>query len=239
MAPRPCAGAGAPSSRSTRAVCPSRGKNSTTASSESATSAGAPNVATVLNIESSPCGVRKRSGTMASNGFSFSCGSSPKGAAGSRSGGPAGPGPYSYPRISSSYSAPVPTAASDNAPLLRKVLRIDGAATAVMGVLLVAGSSVVGELTGMPVAFGSGIFQLGGAAALALIAGHPSIPRGLGRAVVCVNAASCAGCAVLAFSGLLPLTGFGVAFMLVGAVVVAVFADLEHLGLRRMTPARH
>ncbi|MEC4015237.1 hypothetical protein [Streptomyces sp. H27-D2] len=124
----------------------------------------------------------------------------------------------------------------DTARLLRTVLRIDSASTAVMAVFLIAASGLLSSPTGMPMALSVafGIYQLGGAAALALIAGYPTIPRGLGWAVIAVNVLSSVGCLILAFTGFAPLTGLGVAFMLAGAVVVAVFAELELIGLRRM-----
>ncbi|MGP3949459.1 hypothetical protein [Streptomyces sp. 7N604] len=132
--------------------------------------------------------------------------------------------------------ATAPVVDGDAARLLRTVLRIDSASTAVMAVVLIAASGALTSPTGMPVAMsvGFGLYQLGGAAALALIAGYPAIPRGLAWTVIAVNALSCIGCLVLAFGDLAPLTGLGVAFLIVGAVVVAVFAELEFIGLRRM-----
>jgi hypothetical protein len=52
-------------------------------------------------------------------------------------------------------------------------------------------------------------------------------------AVIGVNVVSALALVVLAFSGLLELTGLGVAFLLIGAVWVAVFAVLEVRGMRR------
>ncbi len=41
----------------------------------------------------------------------------------------------------------------------------------------------------------------------------------------------------VAYGGLVPLTGFGTAFMLTGAGVVTAYAALENTGLRRLTAA--
>ncbi|GGX47870.1 hypothetical protein [Streptomyces chryseus] len=127
----------------------------------------------------------------------------------------------------------------DTARLLRLVLRVDSVSTAVMGVVLIAAVGPLGSATGMPVAFSVGfaIYQLGGAAALALVAGYPVIPSGLVWAVIAVNALSAVACVVVAFGDMVPLTGFGVVFMLAGALIVAVYAALEYAGLRRMTVA--
>ncbi|MFD7432923.1 hypothetical protein ACFV6Z_38560 [Streptomyces sp. NPDC059818] len=122
---------------------------------------------------------------------------------------------------------------------LRLVLRVDSVSTAVMAAALIAASGPLGAATGMPVAFsvGFGLYQLGGAAALALIAGYPAIPAGLVWAVIGVNLCSAVACLVVAATDFVPLTGFGVVFMLIGALVVAVYAVLEYAGLRRMTAA--
>jgi hypothetical protein len=118
---------------------------------------------------------------------------------------------------------------------LRTVLRVDGWSTAVFGaVLLAAGRPLVGVL-GLPLAWSVpfGVAMLGGAAALGLIAGYPSVPVRYTALVVAGNALSCAALVVLAFAGVLPLTGLGVVFLLSGAAVVAVYAGLEFLALRR------
>ncbi|MEU2390270.1 hypothetical protein [Streptomyces sp. NPDC007369] len=132
---------------------------------------------------------------------------------------------------------PATQQASDR--FLRLVLRIDSASTAVMAAVLIAASGPLGSVTGMPVAFSSGfgIYQLGGAAALALIAGYPVIPAGLVMAVIGVNLGSAVACLVVAAGDFIPLTGFGIVFMLIGAVIVAVYAALEWAGLRRITAA--
>lgn len=78
-----------------------------------------------------------------------------------------------------------------------------------------------------------GVAMLGGALALLLIAGSPGIPFRQACGVVGVNALSAVGMVVLTVSGLIELTGLGVAFMVVGATVVAVFAAVEFVGLRR------
>ncbi|MFE6980940.1 hypothetical protein [Streptomyces griseus] len=129
--------------------------------------------------------------------------------------------------------------ARDAARLLRLVLRVDGVSTAVMGVVLIAAAAPLGSATGMPVAFAVafGIFQIGGAACLALIAGYPVIPPALARTVVAVNGVCAVGCVVIAFADFVPLNGFGTVFLLIGAVIVTVYTALQYTGLRRMTAA--
>ncbi|MEU7228337.1 hypothetical protein [Streptomyces chrestomyceticus] len=130
---------------------------------------------------------------------------------------------------------PARPAAAAGVGLLRKVLRIDSWSTAAFGVFLLAGSKALSAPLGLPATWSVpfGVAMLGGAAALALIAGYPHIPTGPATAVIAGNALSCVAMLLLAFSGLLPLTGLGIAFLAVGAVVVAVYAVVEFVGLRR------
>ncbi|MFH8345666.1 hypothetical protein [Streptomyces sp. NPDC018045] len=127
---------------------------------------------------------------------------------------------------------PAPATGPD---LLRKVLRIDGWSTAAFGVLMLAGGKPLSAPLGIPTAWSTpiGLAMPGGAAALALIAGCPRIPIGPTTAVIAGNTLSSAALLLLTLSHLLPLTPLGTAFLLIGAVVVAVYAALEYVGLRR------
>ncbi|MGX1881551.1 hypothetical protein [Streptomyces sp. NPDC055287] len=118
---------------------------------------------------------------------------------------------------------------------LRTSLRVDSWSTAAFGVVLLAGGNWLSGPLGLPVTWSVpfGIAMLGGAAALALIAGAPRIPSRPVMAVAVGNALSCVALLLIAFTGVVPLTGLGIAFMVVGAVVVAVFAGLEYAGHRR------
>ncbi|MEU2956712.1 hypothetical protein [Streptomyces sp. SID1034] len=117
---------------------------------------------------------------------------------------------------------------------LRTILRVDGWSTAVFGVVLLACGRPLSEPLGLPVTWSVpfGIAMLGGAGALALIAGYPHVPRRLVVTVLVANALSCAALVVLACTDVVPLTGWGRAFMVVGAVVVMAFAELEYVALR-------
>ncbi len=129
------------------------------------------------------------------------------------------------------------TTTTDQAELLRKVLRADAATSAGLGVVLAAASVPLGGLLGLstPLVICAGIALLFGGAALGLLAGYPWIPTALARAVLAVNSLFAVGLLLLALLDPLALTGAGTAFAIAGAVIVAAFADLEFLGLRRMT----
>ncbi|MFJ6569698.1 hypothetical protein ACIQNU_19965 [Streptomyces sp. NPDC091292] len=136
-------------------------------------------------------------------------------------------------------TAPRPAAGTAASDLLRTTLRVDSWSTAVFGVILLAGGAWLSDPLGLPTTWSVpfGIAMLGGAAALALIAGHPRIPPRLGATVVVGNTLSCVAMLVLTFTDAIPLTGLGTTFMVVGAVVVAAFADVEFIGLRRLQAA--
>ncbi|MBF6331198.1 hypothetical protein [Nocardia transvalensis] len=118
---------------------------------------------------------------------------------------------------------------------LRTALRVDGWSTGAFGIVMLACARLLRDPLGLPTAWSIpfGVAMLGGAAALLLIAGYPEIPDALAITVVAANLLSGLGMAVLAFLDVIPLTGWGTAFLLVGAAVVVLFADLEYLAYRR------
>ncbi|WP_067855196.1 hypothetical protein [Nocardia shimofusensis] len=130
---------------------------------------------------------------------------------------------------------PAPVTMSAGTTFLRTMLRVDGWGTGGFGVVLLAAGPVLRDPLGLPTAWSIpfGVAMLGGAAALLLIAGYPDIPRNLAITVVAANALSAVAMLALVLVGAVPLTGWGTAFMLIGAAVVAVFAGLELIGLRR------
>ncbi|UED84196.1 hypothetical protein [Streptomyces profundus] len=132
----------------------------------------------------------------------------------------------------STYTAVHATSGSS----LRTVLRVDGVSTMLFGVLLVAGGSLLSDPLGLPVRWSLplGIGMLAGAALLLWIAARPSVSPGLALTVTVGNGVCAIGMVALAVSGVIDLTGLGVAFMLVGALVVAVFTEFEYLGYRQV-----
>lgn len=130
-------------------------------------------------------------------------------------------------------TTPAPSTRDD---LLRRVLRVDGWGTGAFGILMLAAAAPLRDPLGLPTSWSIpfGVAMVGGGLVLLLIAGYPVISRRYATAVVAVNTVSVLGMLVLAASGLLPLTAAGVVFLLAGAAVVAVFAAVESLGLRRM-----
>ncbi|MEV0646595.1 hypothetical protein AB0I28_15155 [Phytomonospora sp. NPDC050363] len=131
---------------------------------------------------------------------------------------------------------PDTSALADGTRFLRTVIRLDAVVTGLAGLMLLAtGLGAVENLSGIPLAFqtGGGAFLIAFAAGGLVLASRPRIPRGLVWAMVVVNAVWVVDCAVVLVADLMPLTAFGLVMMIGQAVVVAVFAELEYIGLRK------
>lgn len=130
-----------------------------------------------------------------------------------------------------------PARTADGGRLLRLALRIDATASGALGVLGVAAAPLLADLLGAPapVLFGVGVFFVVFAAALLVLASRRSIPRPAAWTVVLGNAVWAAGSVVAAIVAAGTLTGLGVGVVLAQAAAVALFADLQWMGLRRLT----
>jgi hypothetical protein len=89
----------------------------------------------------------------------------------------------------------------------------------------------LGPTTGM--LRGAGAFLVAYAVVLVLIAARPTIPRPAAWAVVIGNGAWVLGSIGAVVAGRDTFTTLGVAMVLAQAAAVAVFADLQWVGLRR------
>jgi len=120
-------------------------------------------------------------------------------------------------------------------PLLHRALGLDAAASAAMAALLTVGASALSEPLGLPTALlrGVGVALLPWVALLAWTLTRSHLPRGLGLAVVAGNLLWVTASGWILVSGLVSPTGLGLAFVIAQAAAVAVFADLQALGLRR------
>lgn len=119
---------------------------------------------------------------------------------------------------------------------LRGVLRLDAFACAGFGLLLAAGAPLADRFLGLEPAWAVpfGVYLLGCAVALGLVAGYPDLVRGQVIGVVANNVLAAAAMAALPFTGLVDLTWAGYALMIGGAALVAVFAVAEEAGLKRL-----
>jgi hypothetical protein len=127
---------------------------------------------------------------------------------------------------------------SDDTSFLRRSLQLDGVASGLCGVLLLAGGGPVSTLMGLA---GAGIARMVGAllvlyaAALLWSGARARVSRGGALTAVVLNAAWVAGSAALILAG--PLTALGNLAVAAVAAAVLLFAILEAVGLTRLRQA--
>ena len=119
--------------------------------------------------------------------------------------------------------------------LLRFALRLDAIATAVTGALMLFFSTDLEALLQLPATLlaGAGAFCLLYAMVVWTLAQREALPRWAVWTVIVGNALWAIDCAALSFIGLVSPSTLGIGFLLMQAVVVAGFAELQYVGLRR------
>jgi hypothetical protein len=118
---------------------------------------------------------------------------------------------------------------------LRRVLAIDAAASAVMGVGLLLLASSVAPLLNLPaeLLFEAGVVLLPFAAFVAYLATRERPSRIGVRTVIALNALWTIDSIALLLTDWVAPNALGYGFVIVQAIVVGVFAELEYLGLRK------
>lgn len=119
--------------------------------------------------------------------------------------------------------------------LLRFALRADAAATGVVGVAGVFAARQMAALTGLTALqeYAVAAFCVLYGAAVYFLSALPDVRRA-GIGVVAANVMCTIAAVSVVETGVLPLTGFGVAAVLASAVYTAFFALLQYRGLRRL-----
>lgn len=119
---------------------------------------------------------------------------------------------------------------------LRRVLALDAASCALLGLLLVLDGAALSPLFGLGerLLFGAGLLLLPVAAFIAWLASRPSPPSLLVWLVIVGNIAWTAESFLLVATESGRITALGMAFVAAQAVAVLVVALLEYAGLRRM-----
>jgi hypothetical protein len=124
------------------------------------------------------------------------------------------------------------TTSSDS--LLRMAMRVDAVLSGLCGVVLMAAAGPVSRFTGFSKAaeFGTGAVFVGYAVVVFLAAGLQRV-RTAGIATAVANVVFTAAAVIAVIE--LDLTTAGVVLTLASAVYTLVFADLQYLGVRRIT----
>jgi len=120
-------------------------------------------------------------------------------------------------------------------PFLRWVLLTDAAVSGASGLLMTFIAGPLASLLNVPEAllFYAGLVLFPYAAFVAYLAHREVVLRSAVWAAIVLNVLWAADCMLLAFGGWLEPSTLGYAFILMQAIVVAVFAELQYAGLRR------
>jgi hypothetical protein len=120
-------------------------------------------------------------------------------------------------------------------PFLRLALLLDAGVTGATGLLMAILSTLLGEFLQLPssLLLFAGLFLLPYAGALVYLSRRDTLPRWAVWAVVVTNVAWAVDCVLLAFSGWVSPTLLGYGFILMQAIVVIAFAELQYVGMRR------
>jgi hypothetical protein len=125
---------------------------------------------------------------------------------------------------------------SDPVAFLRRALGLDALASGATGLLLLLGADLLAPFFAVPKEFLTlaGTILVPYAVVVALVATRPVPPRLAVWAIVVVNALWVIESFAVIFAGAVSPNALGVTFIVAQAVVVALFAELEVLGLRRL-----
>lgn len=122
-----------------------------------------------------------------------------------------------------------------NTPFLRNVLLLDAIVSGAAGVLMAGGAFILAPLLQLPqsVLVWAGLALLPWTALLLVLARRAALSRIALIDVIAINALWVAASLGLLVSGLVAPNILGYAFVIAQALAVAVFAELQFIGLRR------
>jgi hypothetical protein len=118
---------------------------------------------------------------------------------------------------------------------LRYALLADAIASGATGLLLIAGAGFLAGLLGLPTALmrAAGVLLVPYVAFVAFVATRETTSRAAVQVVIACNAVWAAASMLLLVTDYVAPTGLGTAFVIAQAAVVAVFGELQFVGLRR------
>lgn len=119
---------------------------------------------------------------------------------------------------------------------LRDVLYADAATSALCGLVLSAGDASLSHLLGVPrpLLYYSGLSLFPFAALVTFVATRENLSRAGVWMILALNVLWAIDSVLLLFTGWIAPTTAGYAFIAAQAVAVAVFAEFQYVGLRRM-----
>jgi len=120
-------------------------------------------------------------------------------------------------------------------PFLRRALLADALISGATGLLMLIGANVLASILGLPEALlrYAGLVLLPYGALVAYVATREQLRRWAVWAVIIANAIWAVDSIILLLSGWLTPNALGYAFIIFQALVVAAFAEIQYIGLRR------
>ncbi|MDJ1160114.1 hypothetical protein QNA08_18030 [Chelatococcus sp. SYSU_G07232] len=127
----------------------------------------------------------------------------------------------------------------DTPNFLRRVLFADAATSTIAGLVMLAGADVLAGPPGLPAALlrHAGLALLPFAAFVAVAAARRRLSRAAVWVIIACNGLWAAESLLLIAGGWIVPNIWGQAFVVAQALVVALFAEAEFIGLRRSAPA--
>ena len=118
---------------------------------------------------------------------------------------------------------------------LRYALLADAVASGATALLLIAGADLLTGLLGLPVALmrESGLLLVPYVALVAYVGTREHMSRSAVKAIIALNAVWTAASLLLLVTDYVAPTALGIAFVIAQAGAVALFAELQFIGLRR------
>ncbi|MFC0241550.1 hypothetical protein [Rhodopseudomonas telluris] len=123
--------------------------------------------------------------------------------------------------------------------LLRRALQADALVSGAMALLLVTGAGALAPMLALPqpLLLETGLFLIAYAAFVGWLGTRAALQRPLVLLVIIGNALwTLASIALLLSSAVAP-NGVGIAFVVIQAIAVGVFAELQYMGLKRSRSA--
>jgi hypothetical protein len=122
---------------------------------------------------------------------------------------------------------------------LRNAILLDAIASGATSLLLVAGAGLLDGLLGLPVALlrEAGLVLIPYVAFVAWVATRETVAIVAVWAIIAANAAWAVASFGLLLSGWVAPTALGIAFVIAQALAVALFGELQYMGLKRQLAA--
>lgn len=124
-------------------------------------------------------------------------------------------------------------------PFLRNVLHADALISGAAGLLMMLGAPLLSPLLELPaqLLFWAGLVLVPFVAMLVVVARRTTVSKLMMIDIIAINALWVVASFGLLLSGVVAPNALGIAFVVAQALAVAVFAELQFIGIRRATAA--